>query len=119
MRVSVLSPHDPELVSLYEWLAGDEAFAEVSMGASGERPDAQSPLDLINVILSNTTAIMSLVVAYASWRRSGIAERPDAAVTFKAGGVEVTVRDADPETIDRLIAALEQAALDHAPEPLE
>jgi len=109
MNIRVTSPDDISLHSLYEWLIMDDDVVratELSMGSTGTRSGAQSPLDVINIVLSNATAIASLVVAYSSWRQARPA-RP--AVTFRVGEVEVTAHDASEETVRRVIAALSAA----------
>ncbi|SNY64826.1 effector-associated constant component EACC1 [Paractinoplanes atraurantiacus] len=103
MLIQITSSDDPSLHSLAEWLEADDY--EASLGASGTRPGAQSPLDLIDVILSNATAIAALLVSYKQWRS---AKDHDEApkITFKRGDVEVTAEDADEETIERVLKAL-------------
>jgi hypothetical protein len=107
MKISVATPDDADLNSLYHWLSMDDDVtreARLSMGSSGRRTDAQSPLDVIDILLSNATAIGSLLIAYSTWRRT----RPDKpSITLEIGGTEMTVHDPDDETIQRLIKALE------------
>jgi Effector Associated Constant Component 1 len=106
MLVTVTSSDDASLYSLARWLESDDTVGgRVTMGSSGTRPGAQSPLDVVNVILSNSTALGSLLIAYASWRRSKAHEQTPK-VTFQRGDVTVTVEDAEDETIQKLIGAL-------------
>ncbi|MEV4351987.1 hypothetical protein AB0J83_46635 [Actinoplanes sp. NPDC049596] len=109
MLIQITSSDDPSLHSLAEWLSDDDH--EASLGSTGTRPGAQSPLDVIDVIVSSTTAIASLVLSYAQWRKS--ADREDAPeITFKHGDVEITAKDADEETIHRILNAINDGDTD-------
>ncbi|XVV08793.1 effector-associated constant component EACC1 [Actinoplanes sp. CA-131856] len=103
MLIRITSSDDPSLHSLAEWLEADDF--EASLGASGARPGAQSPLDVIDVILSNATAIAALLLSYRQWRTAK--DRGDGPkITFRQGDVEITAEDADEETIQRVLEAL-------------
>ncbi|XVU21598.1 effector-associated constant component EACC1 [Actinoplanes sp. CA-054009] len=106
MLIQITSSDDPSLHSLAEWLEADDF--EASLGASGARPGAQGPLDLIDVILSNATAIAALLVSFAQWRSSKDHDEAPK-ITFKHGDVEITAEDADEETIQRVLKALGDA----------
>ncbi|GAA0480987.1 hypothetical protein Ade02nite_56160 [Paractinoplanes deccanensis] len=104
MLIQITSSDDASLHSLAEWLEADDHRA--SLASSGARRGAQSPVDLIDVVLSNATAIAALILSYAQWRRS---KEHDAAskITFRRGDVEITAEDADEETVQRIIKALD------------
>jgi hypothetical protein len=103
MLIQITSTDDPSLHSLAEWLEADDY--EASLGSSGTRPGAQSALDLIDVILSNSTAIAAFVLSYAQWR--GAKDHDESPkITFKRGDIEITAEDADEETIQRIVKAL-------------
>lgn len=123
MRIAVTSTGDLALNSLYDWFTMDDDVvrtADVSMGASGTRPGSQSPLDYIDVIVSNATAIANLIIAYKTWRLATVPDR-DTEVKFKIGEIEAVAKDADDETIERIIAALidaqEQKKVEAKPPP--
>jgi hypothetical protein len=60
-------------------------------------------VEVINVVLSNSIAVGSLLVAVASWRRS----RPRPPSTRIEGhGISITIEDASPETVRRVVQAL-------------
>lgn len=95
------------LTSLYRWLAQDPDVAQqadVSLGSERAAPgDMSGAFDVINAVVANGIALGSLAVACASWR----AARPSApAVRIERNGVTVTVEDASPETVRRIVDAL-------------
>lgn len=97
---------DDALLPLYRWLAEDpDVRRDTTLSLSGEqRPDEMSgALEVINVVLSNTIAFSSLVVAVAAWRGSRVGAPP---VEIEKDGVRVTINDDSPETIRRVVAAL-------------
>lgn len=102
---------DGALTSLFRWLAQDpdvrrdaKVTIEFSQGQPGEMGGA---LDVLNVVLSNSIALGSLVVAVASWlgsRASGTV------VHLERNGVKVTVNDDSPEAVRRVLDALDDGA---------
>jgi hypothetical protein len=93
--------------SLYRWLALDPQVrqdATVSLTATppgaGEMGGA---LEVINVVLSNGIAVGGLLIAVSSWRRSR--PRPPT-IRLVRDGVSVTIEDASPETVRRVVQAL-------------
>jgi hypothetical protein len=55
------------------------------------------------VVLSNSIAVGGLLVAVSSWRKSR--PRPPA-TRFERDGVSITIEDASPETVRRVMEAL-------------
>ncbi|WP_430788786.1 effector-associated constant component EACC1 [Actinoplanes sp. G11-F43] len=103
MLITITSPDDPSLFRLARWL--EEDGHHVSARSSGSRPGAQSPLDLIDVVVSNTMALGSLLVSYATWR----AAKPhpeNPRFTFRRGDVEISLENPTDEEIKRAVEAL-------------
>ncbi|MEU8681202.1 hypothetical protein [Streptomyces sp. NPDC048611] len=91
-------------VSLYRWLAAEPELrgqARMSLEAEQAEPGHMGgALDLVNVVLSNGIALGSLITAVATWRES----RPRAPqIRLERDGVVVTVQDASPEEIERVL----------------
>jgi hypothetical protein len=96
------------VLPLYRWLTEDpDVRRDTSLSLSGEqRPGEMSgALEVINVVLSNTIAFSSLVVAIAAWRESRRGAPP---VEIERDGVRVTVHDGSPETVRRVVEALSE-----------
>ncbi|MFH8570345.1 hypothetical protein [Streptomyces sp. NPDC017993] len=95
------------LTSLYRWLVQDPDVAEqadVSLGSEqAGAGEMGGTLEVINAVVANGIALGSLAIACATWR----AARPTApAVRIERDGVTVTVEDASPETVRRIVDAL-------------
>ncbi|CAM5644260.1 hypothetical protein SPURM210S_04373 [Streptomyces purpurascens] len=67
------------------------------------------PLEVVNVVLSNSIALGSLVTTLVAWRSSR--PSPPPAVRIEVNGVPVTMDTDDPEVIRSLIEALRSADL--------
>jgi hypothetical protein len=111
MQIVVSSADLIGLQSLCHWWMKDidvARVADVSFGSTGDHRETQGALDVIDVILSNASAVASLAIAYASWRR---AKRVGSStlITFKVGDVEVTAADASPATIAHIADVLSAA----------
>ncbi|WP_240798810.1 MULTISPECIES: hypothetical protein [unclassified Streptomyces] len=90
--------------SLRRWLLAEPDLrgqALVSVRIEGQQQGAMgSGLDVVNVVLSNSIALGSLLVAVATWRRS----RPRAPqVTMERDGVVVTLDGDSPEAVQRIL----------------
>ncbi|MCQ4202221.1 hypothetical protein ACFW5W_13170 [Streptomyces sp. NPDC058783] len=90
--------------SLRRWLLAEPDLrgqASVSVRTEGQQQGAMgSGLDVVNVVLSNSIALGSLLVAVATWRRS----RPRAPqVTMERDGVVVTLDGDSPEAVQRIL----------------
>lgn len=103
MLVTIASSDDPSLHSLARWLTDDGHH--VTPRSSGTRPGAQSALDLIDVVLSNSTALAALAVSFATWRRAK-AHAQNPRFTFRRGDVEISVENPSDEQIKQAIDAL-------------
>ncbi|HEY0640253.1 MAG TPA: hypothetical protein VGD67_21700 [Pseudonocardiaceae bacterium] len=106
MNVTITVTGDGQsLDQLYGWLRKDTDVARSgklsarSTGTSGE----MGALDVIDVVLSNTTGIAALAVGYATWRRSS-SGRPR--TTFTSGRTSVTVEGGSDDDIRRIIDTL-------------
>lgn len=102
---------DGALTSLFRWLAQDPDVrrdAEVAIGSSAGRPgDMGGALEVLNIVLSNSIALGSLIVAVGSWLGS---RAKGTAVHIERNGVQVTIHDDSPETLRRVLDALDGAA---------
>ncbi|MFC7532783.1 hypothetical protein [Actinoplanes sp. GCM10030250] len=106
MALTLTVPDRLELHSLYDWLRHDRDLARtttVTMSSSGRVPGEQSTLDVIDVVLSNATAIAALAVSIASWR---LARRQETEVTLRRGDRELTTDAADAGTVEKVILEL-------------
>ncbi|MFJ1744864.1 hypothetical protein ACIOJD_01280 [Streptomyces sp. NPDC088116] len=104
---------DEFLTSLYRWLAQDPDVryqARVSLSPRQTGPgEMGGALEVINAVVTNGIALGGLAVACATWR----AARPAApAVRIQRGEVTITVEDGSPDTVNRIVEALER----HEPE---
>jgi hypothetical protein len=97
-----------EIASLYRWLSQDPDVireAALSLGASADHPDAMAPvLDVINVVVSNSIAAVSMVLAAIALWRQNRAPAPEVRVATVT--VTVTVQDADPDTLVQVAAKI-------------
>lgn len=101
MRIGV---DEDSVPALYRWLAEDsDVRRDTTLSLAGGEPGDMGGLEVINVVLSNTIAFSSLVVAIASWWGS---RKSAPAVEIESGGVRVIVNDDSPETVRRVIEAL-------------
>ncbi|MFD8488471.1 hypothetical protein [Streptomyces sp. NPDC059712] len=105
MEIDIVVGDDPSGVSsLRRWLLAEPDLrgqASVSVRTEGQQQGAMgSGLDVVNVVLSNSIALGSLLVAVATWRRS----RPRAPqVTMERDGVVVTLDGDSPEAVQRIL----------------
>lgn len=95
------------LHSLYEWLSEDEDVVRTADLAMGSTPDTgqMGALDILNVVLPNAIAFGTLVSTYAMWRK-GRQETAD--ITISIDGASISVRNASPETLQRILALAER-----------
>ncbi|WP_416483374.1 effector-associated constant component EACC1 [Streptomyces sp. CL12] len=104
--------------SLRRWLASDpelrgEVLIAPPSGAATPGSMGSGGLDIVNVVVSNSIALGSLLVALAGWRSSR--PRPPR-LTLERNGVVVTVQDASPEEVARVLALFHD---NDTPDPLE
>ena len=90
------------LHSLYEWLSEDQDLARTADLAMGSTPGTgqMGALDILNVALPNMVALGTLVSTYAMWRK-GRQETAD--ITISINGGSISVRNASPETLQRIM----------------
>ena len=99
-----------EIRSLYNWLSSDPevlrgtglSFASRDVHASGRMGPV---LDVIEAVFTDGMQLASLVVAVASWRST----RPQPSrVRIGYDGTKITIDNDDPETVQRVLRALEK-----------
>ncbi|MFF0373282.1 effector-associated constant component EACC1 [Actinoplanes missouriensis] len=97
-------------LGMYRWFRDDENLAghAVEMRDDGRPTGTMGAIEFIDVVLTHGTALANLVIAYATWRQSRDDDTTE--VTFTCDGRSITVKDASPETIDRIVAALSSPA---------
>ncbi|MFE6162132.1 hypothetical protein ACFQ7F_24840 [Streptomyces sp. NPDC056486] len=106
-----------ESEALLRWLHEEQSLrgqARVVMGGT-QIPGGMGgfPLDVVNVALSNSIALGSLLTTLVAWRSSRPSPQPS--VRIEVNGVLVTVNTDDPEAIRSLIELLRGAAPDSDP----
>ncbi|MGW1793036.1 effector-associated constant component EACC1 [Streptomyces tubercidicus] len=78
-----------------------ELQAGVSLEAEPSEPGQMGGgLELVNVVLSNSIALASLVTAVATWR--GSRARPPQ-IRLERDGVVVTLQDGSPEAVEQIL----------------
>ncbi|GLL04857.1 effector-associated constant component EACC1 [Dactylosporangium matsuzakiense] len=106
MLLTVATDDPSALGSLYTWLRGS---ADVTAHAELTPVPATGPtmnvLEAIDVVLSNTIGLTSLIVAVKAWRGAG----RRATVTLTAGGITLSATDPDPATLAAMERALRAA----------
>lgn len=99
---------DAALASLFRWLTQDPDVgrgAKVAIEPSSGRPgDMGGAVETLNVVLSNSIALGSLIVAVASWLGS---RARGTTVHIERNGVKVTIHDDSTEAVQRVLDALE------------
>jgi membrane-associated two-gene conflict system component 1 (EACC1) len=106
MQVDVTSDDGVSLVSLADWFEADGVPGDVRMSAGPDR-GAQNPLDVINIVISNSAAIAGVLLSYASWHKAK-APTPSPTVTFKVGEVEAIITNPDDKSIRDTLQALQR-----------
>ncbi|MFB8141335.1 effector-associated constant component EACC1 [Streptomyces parvus] len=110
-----------EAETLLRWLREERDLhgqARVSLGGTHPSPPGGmggSALEIVNVVLTNSIALGSLVATLVAWRSSRPAPPP--AVRIEVNGVPVTVNTDDPEVIRSLIETLRDADRDSSQDP--
>lgn len=115
------------LRELYRWLRDDEDGPdEVRLATLPADDDAEltesdgamGPLEVIDVVLTQTVAVANLAVVYAGWRRSR-RPRPTGGFTFTrpSDGLTVTVEGGSEEAVRELLAVLAAPPAPISPAP--
>ncbi|GAA1172890.1 hypothetical protein F4556_002083 [Kitasatospora gansuensis] len=99
--------------SLYRWLVAESELrggAEVALRGGGMTPGqmGEGALEIVNVVIANGIALGSLVTAVAAWR--GSRSRPPQ-VRLERNGVVVTLQDASPEEVERILRVWNDGAV--------
>jgi hypothetical protein len=107
--LSIAADDTLALGSLYHWLRGTAAVTEHAelTPVPGTAGPTMNVLETVDVVLSNSVGLTSLLLAFAAWRRSG----HRATVTLTVGATTVTLADADPATVAAIERSL-RAAVD-------
>ena len=88
MRVRLTVTAADDAAALYEWLRTDPGLARrAEVTAGPPEPGHLGALEIIDVVLTQATAVASLALAVAGWRRS------------RSGRTSVTVTRADGATL--------------------
>jgi hypothetical protein len=113
MQVEIRAESDedvPALHDFFRWLKDDQdGPEEIRLGtAAAERPGAMGALEVIQVVLGQSTAVAGLVMQFVSWYRSRGDGRGGAGFTFvrASDGLSVTVRHATDDDVRRILAVL-------------
>jgi membrane-associated two-gene conflict system component 1 (EACC1) len=98
------------LRDFFRWLRDDEEGPDdvaLTHDATGH-PGAMGALEVVQVVLAQSTALAGLAMQYASWRRSRSGTRGGAAFTFTrpSDGVTVTVEGGTDDDVRRALAVL-------------
>ncbi|WP_433825804.1 effector-associated constant component EACC1 [Actinoplanes sp. CA-015351] len=115
MKISVVAVEDEQAtLGLYRWFRDDETLTgqAVEIREDEEPTGTMGAAEVIEVVLTHGVALANLAIAYATWRDSRDDDTTE--VTFTGDGGSITVKDASPETIERIVAALSEPA---RPEP--
>ncbi|MGW7450074.1 effector-associated constant component EACC1 [Streptomyces sp. NPDC054787] len=102
LEITIMGDEKEATLSLYHWLMRDvdSGDAEISLegrAASDSVPMSGASLDLINVVVSNTLALSSLVVAIANWRASR-AQSHEVSLLFPAVATDSDSESSEDET---------------------
>jgi hypothetical protein len=107
---------DDAMSALAGWLNRDRdvtrtaTVVPASSGVSG----SMGACDVINVTLTHVEAISGILLAYASWRQS---RSKVPAITLRSETVQVTINDASPATIDKVLTLFAAADEPEAARP--
>lgn len=107
VQIDILAErHDTLAVnSLYRWLLRDRDLSRcgaVSLGGEAAPGEMGLP-DVINVVLTQTTGLLTLALSYLSWRDSRSKAPP---VRITVGVQSVILSDESPDDAEREVAAL-------------
>lgn len=99
---------DIELGSLYAWLQEEpDIRRHSSMSLMSTKPspsDMGAAFDVIQLVVDSGFQALSLALAYATWRAAR-PRRPQ--VTIERDGAKVTLDDADPDTVQAIVRAIQ------------
>ncbi|TQL97297.1 hypothetical protein FB559_2876 [Actinoallomurus bryophytorum] len=102
---------EQELRSLFAWLQQESSVRRQALLSLESTPPAAGEmggvLEGIKVVADEGFQAANFAIAYASWRATR-SKRPK--VTIKQAGIEITLDDADPETVEKIVTALKRDA---------
>lgn len=108
MTVAVTAAADnTDLDGFYQWLRDDTDVvrnAEVTCLNDPDGSGHMGALEIVNVVLSNSTALASLALAYASWRRAKGAD--SGPMKFSRAGTSVVVVTGSHADVQRIVEDL-------------
>ncbi|WP_405583435.1 hypothetical protein [Streptomyces sp. NBC_01190] len=113
MQVEIRATNEdgvPALYDFFRWLRDDQdgpGDVRLANAAAG-RPGAMGALEVIQVVLSQSTAMVSLAMQYVSWRHSRGGGRHGAEFTFAraSDGLTVAVQGGTDDDVRRMLALL-------------
>jgi membrane-associated two-gene conflict system component 1 (EACC1) len=98
---------DQLLASLYEWFREDpdiRRYARVSLMTAEPEPDEMgATFEVIQLIVDSGFQVLNLALAYANWRGT---QRGNPHVTIDRDGTRVSLTDADPDVVEKIVRAL-------------
>jgi hypothetical protein len=93
--------------ALYRWLLADpelRGLAEVTAAPTRQEPGHMGgAMEAVDVVVSNLIGLSSLLVGIAAWRG---ARSRSPRVRIEHDGTAVTLEDASPESVERILRAL-------------
>ena len=99
---------EQELRSLRAWLQDEERVrwhAQISMVPEKPKPgELGSALDVIQMVVDDGFQALNFALAYVAWRATR-SDRPK--VTIERHGTKLTVNDADPDVVNKIVRTLE------------
>jgi hypothetical protein len=98
----------PDVLDLYRWMSEDpDVVPATDIALVGEdSPGALGALEVIDAIVSDVTALGTLLMTIATWRD---ARARDAVTRIERNGVSLRIESTDPQEIQRLMEQLAQA----------
>lgn len=96
-----------ELRTLYGWLLNEpEVRRHATVSLMSEEPDAGqmgTALEAVKLVVDGGFQVLDLALAYAGWRATRPSKR---VVTVERDGTTVSLADADPDEIDKIVRLL-------------
>lgn len=98
---------EQDLRSLCDWLRHEpdvSRHARISLASAEPQPgEMGAALEAIQLITDGSFQALSFAVAYVSWRGTRLGRSQ---VTIERHGTKVTLDDADPDTVNKIVHAL-------------
>ncbi|MER6913460.1 hypothetical protein ABT354_17480 [Streptomyces sp. NPDC000594] len=109
MQIQISAPEledgDRTVADLHRWLRRDDTVRRDMDIRLAHRtlPGAMGTVDLIDLIVGQSVAVLNLALSYAAWRA---ARRTAPAVTLTVDGVSLTLSGASDDEVRRMVALL-------------